>query len=217
MMSTPQLQQPPEPQPPSRKRRRDEPHDETNDDIEEPWQKRVRQRLAPSPPKKRNFTPKKAKAPYHYKTIADKKLERKREANVKEEWEKMYGAEAVGVRREMVEARQRGDIADADLVVLTNDMGDEPSPQERRPALQRIIEDNRRRVEMEREYAEFMQAAEEEGEEDEDEEVEIENGDGEGLFGDDEEEKEEDVVARKKKELEEQMMRQRAGNGKKRG
>lgn len=122
----------------------------------------------------------------------------------------MFSPEAVAVRNEIAEARQRGDIGEEDMVFLKKDDEDrsvEPSPQEKREALQRMIEFNRKKREVERENEEFLRDAEEE----EDEDMSDEGG---GVFGDDVEETEEEMVTRKRRELGEQMMRQRVRGGK---
>lgn len=207
--SIPQFQQPQQPSPSSKKRARDEPHDWTNDDVEEPWLKKARHRLAPTPPKKITSR-KKARTPYHHKTQAERRKEKKSEAQTKAEWQRVFSPEAVAVRNEIAEARQRGDIGEEDMVFLKKDDEDrsvEPSPQEKREALQRMIEFNRKKREVERENEEFLRDAEEE----EDEDMSDEGG---GVFGDDVEETEEEMVTRKRRELGEQMMRQRVRGGK---
>ncbi|KAK4691250.1 hypothetical protein P7C71_g5707, partial [Lecanoromycetidae sp. Uapishka_2] len=140
-----------------RKRARDEIRDETNDEVEEPWQKRARRRLAPSPPRQR-ITRKKGRASNQYTSKANKELDEILHAQAIAEWEKMYSPEYTAVRKEMAEARKKGDIGDDDLVVLTNYEDDEPSPEERREALKRAVEENRRKREVEREFAAFLEA-----------------------------------------------------------
>ena len=172
--------QPQQPQPPSKNR--------GNDSTEDSPKKRHRHRLAPSLRKATKPREKKGK-----KSRGEKALEIQ---NAELGWRDTWTDEHVEVRKMYRAARERGEIADEDLVVQGVDWV-EPSPEVRRRELERLIGERRRRRDAVRDdEACLMEGEEGEGEM------------GDDLFGEDEEGGDEmDGEIEKKIELEVQMMK----------
>jgi len=169
--------EPQQPQPPSKKR--------AHDSTEDPSKKRQRHRLAPSPPKAPKPRGKKGK-----KSREEKALEIQ---NAELGWRDAWTDEHVEVRKMYRAARERGEIADEDLVVQGVDWV-EPSPEVRRGELERLIRERRGRGNAVRHDEAFL--------------MEVEGEMGDDLFGESVEGGDEmDGEIEKKIELEVQMMK----------